>query len=358
MGRQYCQLSAEERGAIAAWRLDGLRPSAIAMKLHRARSTVTREIRRHGLYPPGRPWGKAPIDYQAARASVRARQRRHRARRPRKLRDGLLLWEHVQGLLAQCFSPQQIAVRLRAEHPTAPDWHVSHQTIYTAIHAMPRGGLKRTLARWLRRQRTQRKPVRPGPERRGRLPNLPSIHTRPAEVDERVLPGHWEGDLIIGARNASAVGTLVERSSLWVMLVKLHSTRAEDVLQGYSRSFKALPLHVRKTLTYDQGKEMALHRTLSQRTGLSIYFADPHSPWQRGICENINGLLRQYLPKGRDLSVFNQATLNRIADSLNRRPRKTLGWRTPQDVFYEKCGWTVPPSRPVRDALSHLLLHL
>ena len=354
MGLHYSQLAREERGVIECLRRERWTLRAIAAKLKRSPSTISREIRRHGMYAAGRPWRRVPLDYLAVRAGERAQRRRCRARRPRKLREGPLR-EAVQQRLAQCWSPQEIARTLRQEHPTDPSWHVSHQTIYTAIYAMPRGGLKRALARWLRRQRTQRKPVAQRAERRGRLPDLPSIHTRPSEVQERLLPGHWEGDLIIGARNGSAVGTLVERSTLWVMLVKLDSARAEDVLKGYARSFKALPSELRKTLTYDQGKEMALHRQLSRRTGLKVYFADPHSPWQRGICENINGLLRQYLPKRIDLSVFSQRTLNRIADSLNTRPRKTLNWRTPQARFYEKCNWPVPPMKWQRDALSHLL---
>ena len=358
MGQHYAQLSAEERGAIQACLDEGDTPGAIAVKLRRSRSTIKREILRNGIRPPGRPWGRPPAGYAAALASARARQRRHRTRRSAKLRHGGVLWQTVQAQLSQGWSPQQIAVRLRQEHPSDPARHVSHQTIYTAIYAMPRGGLKRTLARWLRRQRMQPKPRPLGAERRGRLPNLPSIHTRPSEVEQRLLPGHWEGDLIIGARNASAVGTLVERSTLWVMLVKLDSAKAHDVLEGYSRSFKALPIHLRKTLTYDQGKEMALHQRLSQRTGLNIYFADPHSPWQRGICENINGLLRQYLPKRCDLSVFSQTLLNQIADSINTRPRKTLNWRTPQEVFYEKCNWPLPPWKPMGPTLTRLLLHL
>ena len=358
MGQHYRQLSAEERGSIQAYWQQGDSPGAIAVKLQRSRSTIKREMDRNGVRPPGRPWGKPPIGYAAELADIRARQRRHRPRRVRKLHEEGALWQSVHGQLCEGWSPQQIAVRLREEHPTDSAWHVSHQTIYTAIYAMPRGGLKRTLARWLRRQRGHPKPMRQGAERRGRLPDLPSIHTRPSEVDERILPGHWEGDLIIGARNASAVGTLVERSTLWVMLVKLDSAKAEDVLEGYSRSFKALPAELRKTLTYDQGKEMALHRRLSQRTGLNIYFADPHSPWQRGICENINGLLRQYLPKRRDLSVFSQTLLNQIANSLNTRPRKTLNWRTPQEVFYEKCNWPVPPWKGISPTLRRMLLHL
>lgn len=150
-----------------------------------------------------------------------------------------------------------------------------------------------------------------------------------------MLPGHWEGDLIIGAYNRSAIGTLVCRHSLFVMLVKVENTTAEGVLEGYRRTFTPLPPELRQTLTYDQGKEMALHRRLSDATGLAIYFADPHSPWQRGICENTNGLLRQYFPKGTDLSVHSQRQLDAVAWEMNIRPRKTLGWRTPAEVFFE-----------------------
>ena len=346
MGRNYDQLIAQERGAIAILKQDGHSIRSIAAKLERAPSTIAREIKRNGLYAMGRRWGRPPLGYDALRASERALKRRRRPRRARKLTLGTRLWAQVHRLLALRWSPGQIAGTLRREHPCDRTWHVSHQTIYTAIYAMPRGGLRRTLTRWLRWHRAERKPHRKGPERRGRLPDLPSIHTRPSEVDERILPGHWEGDLIIGARNQSAVGTLVERSTLWVMLVKLDSAGAEDVLEGYSRSFKALPAELRKSLTYDQGKEMALHRQLTQRTGLKVYFADPHSPWQRGICENINGLIRQYLPKGTDLSKHSQRALNRIAQSLNTRPRKTMQFRTPQEVFYEKCHLPPPPKHP------------
>ena len=166
---------------------------------------------------------------------------------------------------------------------------------------------------------------------------MASIHLRPPEANDRLLPGHWEGDLIIGAGNRSAVGTLVCRKTLFVMLVKMDGATALHALRGYEQAFSPLDATLRKTLTYDQGKEMALHKKLAESTGLKIYFADPHSPWQRGICENINGLIRQYLPKGTDLSVYSQRQLDHIAWSLNTRPRKTLAWHTPAQVFFEHC---------------------
>ena len=212
---------------------------------------------------------------------------------------------------------------------------------------MPRGSLRRELTLWLRHKRAERRRSDGSPERRGKLVDMPSIHTRPPEANDRVVPGHWEGDLIRGARNRSAVGTLVDRSTLFVVLVRMKAATAQEALAGYSRTFNALPKAWRKTLTYDQGKEMARHRELTARTGIKVYFADPHSPWQRGINENINGLLREYLPKGKDLSVYSQRQLNRIAQSLNTRPRKTLEYRTPLEVFYDKCGLTLDAAERV-----------
>ena len=239
------------------------------------------------------------------------------------------------GLVARRWSPQQVAAKLRALYPHRPSLQVSHETIYTAIYAMPRGQLRREVVALLRQSRGQRRRARPGTDARGHLPDLPSIHLRPPEANERLLPGHWEGDLIKGAYNRSAVGTLVCRHSLFVMLAKVEDCTALGVLEGFRRTFAPLPEALRKTLTCDQGKEMALHRKLSEATGLAIYFADPHSPWQRGICENTNGLLRQYLPKGTDLSVHSQRQLDAIAWEMNTRPRKTLNWRSPAEIFFE-----------------------
>ncbi|AKJ31952.1 transcriptional regulator [Caldimonas brevitalea] len=215
--------------------------------------------------------------------------------------------------------------------------HASHETIYQAIYAMPRGSLRKELVALLRQGKGARKPRARGQDRRGSLTDIVSIHVRPPEADERLLPGHWEGDLIKGARNKSAVGTLVCRKTLFVMLVKIEGATALDALHGFELAFSPLDPELRKTLTYDQGKEMALHKKLAESTGLKIYFADPHSPWQRGICENTNGLLRQYLPKGTDLSGSSQRQLDAIAWSLNTRPRKTLGFRSPAEVFFEDC---------------------
>lgn len=312
----------------------------LARALGRSPSTIVRELARNGHPTPSRQAcrGRPPRAYDATRAGQRAHRLHHLPRRPRKLHRQALLWRYVRHLLAKGWSPQQISRTLRRKYPHQTNWHVSHETIYTAIYAAPRGELRRGLIALLRQHKCARRPHRRSIERRGRLPDLPSIHDRPPEAEARLLPGHWEGDLIKGARNQSSVGVLVDRSTLFVKLVKLEGCSAREALEGFSRAFRPIPEALRKTLTYDQGKEMALHKTLSERTGLSIYFADPHSPWQRGICENINGLLRQYLPKGTDLSVHSQRQLDQIAERLNTRPRATLGYHCPVEMFMRALG--------------------
>lgn len=198
---------------------------------------------------------------------------------------------------------------------------------------MPRGQLRTELIACLRQARKSRRPRARGEDRRGIIPNMTSIHERPPEIDERVIPGHWEGDLIKGARNASAVGTLVERTTLFVTLAKMDNAGAEAAVAGFGAVLNQIDAQRRLSLTYDQGREMAQHEQLTAQTGVKVYFADPHSPWQRGINENTNGLLRQYLPKGIDLAVFSQAELNAIAWQLNTRVRKSLGWKCPAELF-------------------------
>ena len=339
MGARYSQLCAEERAVIMTMKADQRVNREIAQVLGRATSTITRELRRNGYRPAqecgsmGRP--RVAGGYDVVRAGQRARRLQRRPRTRRKLDRTGTLWARVHSLLARGWSPQQVAGRLRRAHPHDSAWHVSHETIYTTIYAYPRGTLRRELVALLRQHKGERRRSNQGSNRRGRLPDLPSIRLRPPEAEDRLIPGHWEGDLIRGTRNGSAVGTLVDRTTLFVMLVKMDDASALSALEGFGRAFAPLPAELRKTLTYDQGKEMALHRALAQSTGLSIYFADPHSPWQRGICENINGLLRQYLPKNEDLSKYSQRELDQIAWQLNMRPRKTLDYQTPAEVFFQ-----------------------
>jgi len=269
----------------------------------------------------------------AAQAQAEARAARPKTAR---LAGNDRLRERVQARLSERWSPEQIAVMLTAEFPDDGEMRVSHETIYQSIYVQGRGALRRELAVSLRTGRALRKPRRRADERRGRIPGMVLISERPAEVADRAVPGHWEGDLIMGARNASAIGTLVERSTRFVML--LHLPQGRDpaaVADAMTEAMSALPGSLRRSLTWDQGKEMAFHARIAAAADLEIYFCDPHSPWQRGSNENTSGLLRQYFPKGSDLSVHDREELDRVAAQLNSRPRKTLGWKTPAQALEE-----------------------
>lgn len=322
--RTYNELSLDERVELQRRLEAGDSLRAIARSLGRAASTLSRERRRAAL-------GET---YTAQAAQQRARRCRNKARVPRKLAEPAL-WTLVQEFLHARWSPQQIAGILARAFPDRADYRVSHETIYGAIYVIPRGALRTQLIACLRQGRSTRKPRRRGQDRRGQIPDMQSIHVRPPEVADRLIPGHWEGDLIKGAGNRSSVGTLVERSSGFVVLAKMSSASAADALASFSQALERIPVALRKTLTYDQGKEMSYHTALTLRTGVAVYFADPHSPWQRGSNENTNGLLRQYLPKGTDLSIYSQDELNQIALSLNTRPRQRHGFRTPLQVYNE-----------------------
>jgi IS30 family transposase len=321
MGIQYSHLSTEQRNLLQSGLNEGLKPAEIARCLGCHRSTVGREIRR----------GLLSHSYDAVQGGEVARRRRRRGRR--KLVAGSALLTVVLFGLLNKWSPEQIAKRLKRCCPDDKGLRVSHETIYAYIYAQPKGELRRTLIAALRRGNKKRMPRSRGTDRRGRLKNMVSIHERPEEVQGREVPGHWEGDLIKGAGNKSAIGTLVERKSRYVLLAKLEGEDANATLAGFSRRLRTLPASVRKTMTYDQGKEMALHEELSKILRIDIFFADPHSPWQRPSNENTNGLLRQYLPKGMDLSGVSQRKLSQIAESLNNRPRKCLNFLTPNEVM-------------------------
>jgi IS30 family transposase len=305
----------------------GLR--SIARTLGVSPSTISREVQRGS----GHPFG-----YQAHVGQRVARLRRRSAsRRRRKLGTNVRspLWRTVLAGLRCGWSPQQIAGRLRLMNPQVGSTTVSHETIYCAIYAMPRGALRTELVTLLRKSHRGRLPRARGQARSSALQGITPIELRPPEVAARTVPGHWEGDLIKGANNRSATGTLVERISRYVMLAKLDGCSASDALQGFTQRLKTVPPSLRKTLTYDQGPEMALHHTLAKRLHIDIFFCDPHSPWQRGSNENANGLIREYLPKGMDLSQVSQQQLSSIEFALNHRPRQILGFRTPHEVFCE-----------------------
>jgi IS30 family transposase len=321
MATGYQQLTVDDRNLIQRGLNTGMSCRQIAQRLGRCPSTVTREITRN----------QTTATYDAVSADRDAHRRRRRGRR--KLVAGSPWLPVVITDLKAGWSPEQMAGRLKHRHPDEPQRLVSHETIYRYIYAQPRGELRKTLIAALRQAHKTRLPRTRGQDRRGRLRDRVSIHERPVAVLGREVAGHWEGDLIKGAGNASAVGTLVERKSRYVLLAKLEGASAEAVLDGFTRRLRTLPPAVRKTLAYDQGKEMARHTELAQRLNLRVYFADPHSPWQRPSNENTNGLLRQYLPKGTDLSGLSQRYLTQIATALNTRPRKCLGFLTPEEVM-------------------------
>jgi len=302
--------------------------SSIARRLTRVPSTVTREVAANG----GRE------GYSAWHAHQRARDA---ARRPKpcKLRAGRLL-EEVTKRLEQLWSPDEIARRLPLDFPDDPEMRVSHETIYQSLFVQGRGELRRELARCLRSGRTCRK-KRGTVDRRGRIPGMVNISERPAEVADRAVPGHWEGDLILGEGGRSAVGTLVERTTRLVLLLHLDGDRSAVTVEAAMRkAIATLPAALRRSVTWDQGAEMAAHAKFTIATGIPIYFCDPHAPWQRGSNENTNGLLRQYLPKGTDLSKHSAADLKRVQRSLNDRPRKTLDYMTPSEAYAQVVAAT------------------
>ncbi len=324
--RTYEQIKETERHAIALGLQQGQSIRAIARALGRSPSTISREIRRNA----------GGSGYVSRFAHQRCCKRRRHSRVQPKLHRQGALFKQVCEHLHQHWSPQQIAGHLKKLHPDDGRQRVSHESIYTCIYAQPRGELKKELLSCLRMAHAKRWPRSKGKDRRGEIQDLLSIHVRPPEVADRQLPGHWEGDLIKGASNASAIGTLVERTTRLVLLVKLphpNPATAAHVLQAFSDKLRSIASPMRKTLTYDRGREMAGHAQLTENTGMRVYFCDPYSPWQRGSNENTNGLLRQYFPKGTDLSGYTQEQLDAVADSLNRRPRMTLGYCTPLEVY-------------------------
>jgi len=333
MASHYRQLGYAERLAIMDGRREGLGVRAIARGIGRDPGTVSRELRR-GVAD----WR---TDYDPCIAQFDALRRRREGRAGgRKLRPGSALFATVAGHVRQGWSPSQIAGRLRVMNPDDAGPRACHETIYVALYALPRGELRRELLQALRQGHQKRRPRSRGTDRRGFVTDDVKIAARPEEVAERLIPGHWEGDLIKGAGNRSAVGTLVERKSRLVRLARMTACDAATAQHAFERLFQQIPAELRKTMTYDRGTEMARHGQLTQNTGVKVYFADPYSPWQRGSNENANGLIREYLPKGTDLSIYSQDDLDQIAYRLNSRPRKVLQFRTPYEVYH---GFTNAP---------------
>lgn len=332
MGRHYSHLSLEERVYIETQLRLGLRPSLIAFHLGRCRSTLLREIRRNG-WKPDSEYGRPHIagGYRSLPAHRRACRLAAQPRVEAKLAIESPLFQRVVDYLRQGLSPAQIA-RTLARISDAE--RLSYETIYNSLYAMPRGQLRSSLLKRMHRRHHARRPHRgsKGP-RKPPIPERTLIDERPEEIDMRLIPGQWEGDLIIGKRNRSQVGVLVDRKTLFLTLVQLDSTRADLVAPAFAQIVNRFDSQLRRSLTFDQGSEMRHYRHLQESTGVRVYFAHPHSPWERGICENTNGLLRQYLPKSTDLNGYTQEQLDDIAWRMNTRPRKTLGWKAPAELF-------------------------
>ncbi len=295
----------------------------IGRLLGRNHSVVAREVGRNG----GRAQYRA-VPAQRRSAVTRTRPKEHTLVACQRLHD------EVNAGLAKRWSPRQISERLKVDFPAQDTMRVSHETIYQALYLQARGELRTELKLALRRGRTRRVPRTRPAVARGTIPGMVNISERPAEAEDRAVPGFWEGDLIIGKASGSQIATLVERSTRFLMLVRIPYDRtAERVAIQLARKMETLPEFLRGSITWDQGKEMAAHAKFTVATGIPVYFCDPHSPWQRGTNENTNGLLRQYFPKGTDLSGYTQAALDAVADELNDRPRKTLEWLKPTEAL-------------------------
>ena len=326
--RSRLALTLAEREEISLGLALGDSIRSIATLLGRAPSTISREISRNG----GSDLYRASWADQAAW---------DRACRPKtcKLVEHRRLARIVAGKLRGLWSPEQIAGWLKYAYPADEDYHVSHETIYRSLYIQARGALKKELLQHLRRTRAMRRSRHhtQKTDTHGRITNTVSISERPATVEDRAVPGHWEGDLLFGDRN-SQIATLVERHSRYVMLVKVARQDTETVINALIKNARRLPQELYKSLTWDRGKEMADHTRFTLATDIKVYFCDPHSPWQRGTNENTNGLLRQYFPKGKDISAYSQSQLNTVARKLNERPRKTLNYETPAERFHQSVA--------------------
>jgi transposase, IS30 family len=335
MGKSYEHLNVEERALIQAKLEMGCKVRAIARTLQRSPSTISRELKRCGWQsqapvPSVRLRARGINGYWCESAHKRACALASKPRTAAKLVLGNALWALVCTGLAQGLSPQQVSGTLAR---MTPPQRISHETIYTAIYALPKGELRKEVIALLRKSHKGRRPRTAGQNRRELIIGMTSIEERPLSVEDRLVPGHWEGDLIKGAFGRSQVGTLVERKTLFTLLVQLDRATAACTANGFIGVLKRVDAQMRLSMTYDQGREMADHAHLARQTGMQVYFAHPHSPWERGINENTNGLLRQYLPKGSDLSIYSQSQLDEIAHKLNVRPRKSLGWKCPAELF-------------------------
>lgn len=323
--KPYTRLSDAEREEMSIGFEKGDSMRSIAKRLDRPPSTISREC--------GGEEGR-----KTYRAHVHAKQAQEKSSSRRsgktKLGNDQELKTVVTAGLKKRWSPKQIAETLKMEYPEDMTKRISHETIYRYIYVLPRGSLKKTLIQGLRQERAYRRKKTKNPlETRGKIADMLSIEECPAEVADRTVPGHWEGDLIIGKYKRSAIGTLVERTTRYTIIVPLKRKDAETVRKTFEKEMRLLPNHLKKTLTYDQGKEMSEHKAFTVDTGIQVYFAHPASPWERGTNENTNGLIRQYFPKGTDFGIIPRKVIKKVQDQLNERPRKAIGFATPKEKF-------------------------
>lgn len=322
--RLYHRLIIVEREEISRQIASGQSIRKIGLDLNRSPSTISREIRRSSMIPKY---------YRAFFGQGRWNQIKRKLRKNRKLTHNSRLRKAVMFYLNKKWSPEQVAKRLLFLYPNDKTMHISHETIYSYIYVLPRGTFKRRLISYLRRGHKHRRRKNKNSQNLGGIQDYLSIEERPKEIADRIIPGHWEGDLIIGRRNASAIGSLVERTTRMTFIVKLNNQDAPTIRKAFAEEFNQLPQGLKKTLTYDQGGEMAQHKLFTRDTQITVYFAHPRAPWERGSNENTNSLIRQYFPQGTDFSKISKNRLKQVQDELNDRPRKTLGWHTPHEKF-------------------------
>jgi transposase, IS30 family len=320
--RKYKRLSFEERVKIETLLYHGKSKTEIAQYLGRSKSTITREIFNYG-----------GVEYRAEltqKASYSVIKRRHFG--SKILRNPFLEY-YIKLRLSQGWSPSQISSRLKEKYPKDKSMQASHESIYTYIYLKAKKELKKELISYLRQEKGARKRPASRLDKRSTIPDRVGIEHRPEEVKDRIIPGHWESDLIIGKEQKSAIGTMVERTTRFVIMVKLQNRTAAEVRKAFANELKELPEHMRKTLTHDNGIEMSQHKLFTKETKIQVYFANPHSPWERGTNENTNMLIRDFFPKGTDFNQIPSGKLKNVQDLLNNRPRQTLNWKTPNEVF-------------------------
>ena len=320
--KKYTRLSFQEREEISRgiWAKESF--VDIAKRINRPTSTITREV-------------KGKRCYRAEKAQKRAEELRKQGRRSKKIYSSEKLKSYVYDKLKTEWSPEEIAKRIKLDYPKDKNMRISHETIYKYIYCLPKEELKAELMRGLRQERKMRQPRRYAHYRKQRIRDVISISECPEEVKDRIVPGHWEGDLIVGKEHESALGTLVERTTRLTLLVPLKTKDALGVRESFAKAFKRIPRQFKKTLTYDRGTEMSQHKLFTKETKIQVYSADPYSPWQRGTNENTNGLIRQYFPKGTDFRKVSLSEIREAEQRLNSRPRKVLEYYTPSEKFYE-----------------------